>query len=70
MHYIKLQFVNINIFLFLYSVDVSQFVDEAKWRCLKGEGLTFANVRAFRSTGTPDPNGVRSIIDARKAGRI
>eukprot|EP00755_Sulcionema_specki_P013276 Sspe_Gene.53598::Locus_29611_Transcript_2_4_Confidence_0.500_Length_1380::g.53598::m.53598 len=54
------------------GVDVSTAVSESEWRCLRGSGgqgaVEFAIVRAYRSSGTVDPNAAGTIKAAREAG--
>ncbi|CAF1026739.1 unnamed protein product [Rotaria sordida] len=46
------------------GVDVSTAVTQANFACLKGKGYNFAIVRAYRSSGTIDPNAVQTIKNA------
>jgi len=50
------------------GVDVSSSVSESDWNCLKQNGYTYAIVRAWRSTGSPDPDAAASIKAANEAG--
>lgn len=44
-----------------YGVDVSESVSESDFRCLLNANLEFAIVRAFRSTGSVDPNAPATV---------
>ncbi len=50
------------------GVDVSSYVSKTNWECLKGQGYEFVIVRAYRSIGSPDPNAVGTLSNARAAG--
>lgn len=49
------------------GVDVSQPVSTSDFRCLKGSGYEFAIVRAYQSTGHPDPSAIHTIANAHAA---
>jgi len=58
---------------FAYTgVDVSDPISEADWACLEqpgGQGpVQWASVRAYRSSGSTDPNAPTTIKNARAAG--
>ena len=50
------------------GVDMSTYVPVKRFQCLKKAGKTFAIVRVWQSTGTKDPNGVKTIRNAWAAG--
>ncbi|KAL5477263.1 hypothetical protein EMCRGX_G024032 [Ephydatia muelleri] len=51
-----------------YGVDISSPISETTFSCLIGDGFTFAIVRAYESSGTPDKNAPATIANARAAG--
>eukprot|EP01092_Planopodium_desertum_P001299 TRINITY_DN1189_c0_g1_i3.p1 TRINITY_DN1189_c0_g1~~TRINITY_DN1189_c0_g1_i3.p1 ORF type:complete len:214 (-),score=58.45 TRINITY_DN1189_c0_g1_i3:43-684(-) len=51
-----------------YGVDVSTFTSQSQFSCLLQANLTYAIIRAFYSTGSPDPNAVPTVAAARAAG--
>ena len=53
-----------------YGVDVSEPVSRSQWSCLRSNNLTFAIVRVFRSTGSVDPNAVKTLQEAQAAGGL
>jgi len=52
----------------VYGVDVSTSVSQSQWSCLKGDNLTFAVIRAWHSTGTPDTNCPGTVAAAWAGG--
>ena len=50
------------------GVDFSTLLSVSEFECLKNDGMHFAIPRAWRSSGTPDPNAVQNIKNARAAG--
>jgi len=50
------------------GVDVSSSVSQSDWSCLKQNGYTYAIVRAWRSTGSPDPAAPATVAAANAAG--
>lgn len=50
------------------GVDLSVATDEATWDCLLDQGMDFAKVRAYHSTGQLDTNAPATITAASKAG--
>ena len=50
------------------GVDVSEPTSSSDFSCLKTNGFTFAIVRAFQSTGSPDPNAPGTINSAWSGG--
>ena len=54
------------------GVDVSEPLSESEWECLMSPGgqgpVQWASVRAYRSSGTTDPNAANSIKAAKAAG--
>ncbi len=54
------------------GVDVSEAISQSAWECLTSPGgqgpVQFAVVRAWRSTGSGDPNAAATIKAARAAG--
>jgi hypothetical protein len=50
------------------GIDIANPTSAATFTCLKNQGNTFAIVRAYRSTGTLDPNGNSNLQNARTAG--
>ena len=50
------------------GVDVSTYVSESNCACLKRSGYDFLIVRAYRSTGEPDPNAPGTIANCKAAG--
>jgi GH25 family lysozyme M1 (1,4-beta-N-acetylmuramidase) len=51
-----------------YGVDVSQRTYSSNFQCMVQNGYSFAIVRVYRSTGSPDPNGPYTINDAWSGG--
>jgi len=51
-----------------FGVDVSSWVGESTWACMKGKGYSFAIVREFQETCNVDPNGVHSVANAWAGG--
>ena len=50
------------------GVDVSSAVMPSTWSCLKQHSYTFAIIRCYRSTGSPDPNCPHTIYNAWAGG--
>ncbi len=50
------------------GVDVSSSVSTSDLECLKNDGYEFIIVRAYRSLGSPDPDAVTTLANARNAG--
>eukprot|EP01012_Entosiphon_sulcatum_P004616 TRINITY_DN1186_c0_g1_i1.p1 TRINITY_DN1186_c0_g1~~TRINITY_DN1186_c0_g1_i1.p1 ORF type:complete len:211 (-),score=26.78 TRINITY_DN1186_c0_g1_i1:38-670(-) len=50
------------------GVDVSSPISTSAWQCLRGQGKSFAVVRAYQSNGVVDPNGAQTIKNAHAAG--
>lgn len=51
------------------GVDVSQPVSTSNWQCMRSnDGVSFAIVRTFQSTGSNDPNGHTTVANAWAAG--
>ena len=54
------------------GVDVSESLSESTWECLMSPGgqgpVQWASVRAYRSSGSTDPNAANSIKAAKAAG--
>lgn len=51
-----------------FGVDLSVATDENAWSCLLGQDISFAKVRAYRSSGKIDTNSAASLQNAQKAG--
>jgi len=51
-----------------FGVDVSSFVDSAKFKCMKGKGYSFVVARAFEETCNVDSNGKKTVEEAWKGG--
>ena len=51
-----------------YGADVSSHVSPDQWKCLKGDGINFAIVRAWYSFGAFDPNGRTTVANAWAGG--
>jgi GH25 family lysozyme M1 (1,4-beta-N-acetylmuramidase) len=51
-----------------HGVDVSAPTATSSFSCMVNNGYHFAVVRAYRSNGTPDPNGAQTINNARAGG--
>lgn len=49
------------------GVDVSQLTSTSQFNCMKASGCEQAIVRAYRSTGNPDPNAVKTLVNAHSA---
>eukprot|EP00013_Stygamoeba_regulata_P027217 CAMPEP_0177664706 /NCGR_PEP_ID=MMETSP0447-20121125/20650_1 /TAXON_ID=0 /ORGANISM="Stygamoeba regulata, Strain BSH-02190019" /LENGTH=76 /DNA_ID=CAMNT_0019170723 /DNA_START=15 /DNA_END=241 /DNA_ORIENTATION=+ len=47
-----------------HGVDVSQACLPSGWSCLKGQGYDFGVIRAWMSSGHPDPNGPHTVYNA------
>ena len=50
------------------GIDVSSLVYPKDFECLKNQGYDFLIVRGYRSVGSPDPNAIHTIANAREAG--
>jgi hypothetical protein len=50
------------------GVDIANPISASAFTCLKNAGNTFAIVRAYRSTGSLDPNANNNLNNARAAG--
>ena len=50
------------------GIDVSTLVYPKDFECLKNAGYEFLIVRGYRSIGSPDPNAIHTIANAREAG--
>ena len=50
------------------GIDVSTLVYPEDFECLKNQGYEFLIVRGYRSVGSPDPNAIHTIANARQAG--
>ena len=50
------------------GVDVSTYMSESDCACLKRNGNDFLIMRAYRSTGEPDPNAPGTIANCKAAG--
>jgi hypothetical protein len=50
------------------GLDVSTLVDPKDFDCLKDAGYEFLIVRGYRSLGSPDPDAIHTIANARQAG--
>jgi len=51
-----------------YGVDVSSWVGQSTWTCIKNANYNFAIVREFMQTCQVDPNGVHTVANAWAAG--
>jgi len=51
-----------------YGVDVSSYVSESAFSCLRSNGFSFAVVRCWESTGHADPNCPGTVSNAWAAG--
>ncbi|CAF0927709.1 unnamed protein product [Didymodactylos carnosus] len=60
--------VSITTILATKGIDVSQSVTQAQFECLKNAGYEFVITRVHQSTGKVDPNGARTIKNAKAAG--
>jgi hypothetical protein len=47
-----------------FGVDVSSWVGELAWLCMRAQGYSFAVVREFQETCNVDPNGVHTVANA------
>jgi len=61
-------FINIQTSQATYGVDVSSPVSSSTFTCMRNAGYSFAIVRAYQSTGSPDPNVVATVRNAHAAG--
>merc|ERR1711974_334925 len=52
----------------VYGVDVSTPVSKLQFQCLNGDNLTFAVIRCWHSTGTPDTNAPGTVAAAWAGG--
>lgn len=50
------------------GLDVSTLVYPKDFECLKDAGYEFLIVRGYRSYGSPDPDAIHTIANARQAG--
>ena len=50
------------------GIDVSTLVYPKDFQCLKNDGYEFLIVRGYRSLGSPDPDAIHTIANARQAG--
>ena len=50
------------------GLDVSTLVYPKDFECLKNAGYEFLIVRGYRSYGSPDPDAIHTIANARQAG--
>ena len=50
------------------GLDVSTLVYPKDFECLKNAGYGFLIVRGYRSYGSPDPEAIHTIANARQAG--
>lgn len=50
------------------GIDVSTLVYPNTFECLKNNGYEFLIVRGYRSVGSPDPDAIHTIANARQAG--
>ena len=50
------------------GIDVSSLVYPKDFECLKDQGYEFLIVRGYRSVGSPDPDAIHTIANARQAG--
>ena len=50
------------------GIDVSTLVYPKDFECLKNDGYDFLIVRGYRSLGSPDPDAIHTIANARQAG--
>jgi len=51
-----------------FGVDVSSWLGQSTWSCVKDKGYSFAIVREFMETCQVDPNGVHTVANAWAAG--
>lgn len=50
------------------GIDIALATSASTFTCLKNQGNTFAIIRAYRSTGSLDPNANQNLQNARAAG--
>ena len=50
------------------GVDVSALTSTSAWSCLAGNGVSFAVVRGYRSSGSVDPNVCSTLKNAQAGG--
>jgi hypothetical protein len=50
------------------GVDISQLIPTSNYNCMHNSGYTFAIPRAYRSSGSPDPNACSTIKNAHAGG--
>lgn len=59
--------LTVNI-LAINGIDIALATSTSTFTCLKNQGSSFAIIRAYRSTGTLDPNANQNLQNARAAG--
>lgn len=50
------------------GIDIALATSASTFTCLKNQGNSFAIIRAYRSTGSLDPNANQNLQNARAAG--
>lgn len=50
------------------GVDISAAASQSAFACMASNGVQFAIIRAYRSSGSPDPNAANSLYNAQAAG--